>query len=207
MGASEESPSYIGVTARIFGRTMKPNKRHATTTVVRRTDRVVAIHEAGHAVGVILTAPMLGWRHDEVLNWIEIHATPVALGMPQAITSGPSLSKPMEDYCRVQGGGRSFDATLFADIRMAGLDLTDWFQARCISSIFGSVAEARATGRAFGAVMASDSADDDLNDIMRDGNWCGLTADEIQSAIRENAMLAERYIDLPESMECDSRAG
>jgi hypothetical protein len=171
------------------------NKRRVTASRIRRSgiDRVVTIHEAGHAVGVILTAPMLGWRDDEVLNWIEIHATPVALGVPQAITSGPLLSKPMEDYCRVQGVGRSVDPTLFADLRAAGLDLTDWFKARCISSIFGSVAEARATGRTFGAVMASDAADDDLNDIMRDGNWCCLTADEIQSAIRENAVFAGHY--------------
>jgi len=141
---------------------------------------------------------MLGWRHDEVLNWIEIHTTPVALGVPQAITCGPLLSKPMEDYCRVQGVGRSVDARLFADMRTAGLDLTDWFQARCISSVFASLAEARETGRTFDEVMASDAADGDLNDIMRDGDWCGMTMDEIQSAVWENAVLARHYIELPE---------
>ena len=167
---------------------------------VRRSsiDRPVAIHEAGHAVGLILTAPMLGWRHDEVLNRIEVHATPVAIGVSQATTCGAFLSKPMEDYCRVNHVGRSVDAALFANMRTAGLDLTGWFKARCISSVLASVAEARATGRAVDEVMASDAADDDLTDVMRHGNWCGMTTDEIQNAIWANTAIAQHYIEMPE---------
>ena len=167
---------------------------------VRRSsiDRVVAIHEAGHAVGIILTAPMLGWRHDEVLNRIEVHATPVAVGVSQATTCGAFLSKPMEDYCRVNHVGRSVDAALFANMRTAGLDLTEWFKARCISSVLASVAEARATGRAVDEVIASDAADDDLTDVMRHGNWCGMTTDEIQNAIWDNTAIAQHYIEMPE---------
>jgi hypothetical protein len=180
---------------------MSRNERRVTAAQVRRSgiDRVVAIHEAGHAVGLVLTAPMLGWRHDEVLNRIEVQTTPVAaVGASQATTSGLFLSKPMEDYCRVRRVRGSVDAVLFADMKAAGLDLASWFKARCISSIFGPAAEARATGRTFDEVMASDAADDDLNDVIRDGNWCGMTTDEIQGAIWDNGEIAEHYFDTPE---------
>src|SRR5262245_6178225 len=111
---------------------MSRKERHASAARIGRSgiDRVVAIHEAGHAVGLVLTAPMLGWRHDEVLNRIEVQTTPVAFGVWQATTSGPFLSKPMENYCWIHRVRDVVDAALFADMRAAGLDLTSWFKAR-----------------------------------------------------------------------------
>src|SRR5262245_49043239 len=60
--------------------------------------RVVAIHEAGHAVGRILTARRLGWREDEAIARIEVYAMPTTVGKPQAAMYGPLLSRPMDEY-------------------------------------------------------------------------------------------------------------
>ena len=72
---------------------------------------MIRVHEAGHAVGRILLASANGWGEEEAVFEIKIHSTPQFLGIyadgrvaveDLAVTYGPALSKPMEDFLRVK---------------------------------------------------------------------------------------------------------
>jgi antitoxin (DNA-binding transcriptional repressor) of toxin-antitoxin stability system len=160
--------------------------------------RIVAVHEAGHAVGRILTARRLGWREDEAVARIEVRATPTTIGKLQAATYGPLLSRPMDEYCAANHAGRIVGAPLFADLRTAGFDLITWFNTRCTFILFGPMAESKFTGRLFDEVLGSKAAEDDLRDIMLGGTWCGLSKREISDAIQNNTAIVEECIAEPD---------
>ncbi len=162
-------------------------------------DRVVLVHEAGHAVGRILTARSLGWRADEVINRIEVYPVPIAKGpvRVQATFSGKYLSKQMEGY-RAAHHQPPVCKALFAAMRAARIAVDEWFQAQCFTAIFGPMAEAKAIGRPFSVVWANESSTSDVRDALRDGLLCGMTPKQISDAMQDNAAIAEHNLARPE---------
>jgi hypothetical protein len=57
---------------------MKTKQRRAAKATARdrRVERKVALHEAGHCVGRILVAKLLGWSPNEAIFYVEIHPAP-----------------------------------------------------------------------------------------------------------------------------------
>jgi hypothetical protein len=162
-------------------------------------DRLVLVHEAGHAVCRVLTARSLGWRADEVIDRIEIYPVPIAKGpvRAQATYLGKYLSRHMEGY-RAANHYPPIGKTLFAAMRKAGIAVDSWYRAQCLTAIFGPMAEAKATGRRFNEVWVDQSATCDVQDTLRDGLLCGMTRDQISGAIQHSAFIAEHNITKPE---------
>ena len=158
-------------------------------------DRVVLVHEAGHAVGRVLMARALGWGANEVINRIEIYPVPIEKGpvRVQATFLGKYLSKRMESY-RAANHHPPICEALFAAMREARIAVDDWFQAQCLTAIFGPMAEAKAIGRPFDEVWVDESSTSDFQDALRDGLLCGMRPDQISSAMRDNASIAKRNI-------------
>jgi hypothetical protein len=162
-------------------------------------DRVVLVHEAGHAVCRVLAAQSLGWGTDEVINQIEIYPMPVEKGpvRAQATFLGKYLSKQMEGY-RAANHHPPICKALFAAMREARIAVDDWFRAQCLTSIFGPMAEAKAIGRPFAEVWAEESSTSDVQDALRDGFLCGMTLGQISRAMQNNATIAEHNLARPE---------
>jgi hypothetical protein len=177
-------------------------------------DRVVAVHEAGHAVGRILVAESLGWGAEEALKYIAIHPVPLLIGVSaelhpleaQAATWGPFLSRPMFEYLQTRMSPEEIDAerdgaamrALFSEMRAAGLDLDVWFRARCIQTVFGPMAEAKLTGRSFDEVLRVDGSKGDLGDLIYAGFIRGIAEEHFAEAASQQIEIAKRYIARPE---------
>jgi hypothetical protein len=89
-------------------RAAKPQGRN-----VSKLDRVVAIHEAGHAVARILTAHDLGFSPDQAITYIEVGSRENlgvsvdgrAILISQAVTIGPTLSANIQSvFNRITAG-------------------------------------------------------------------------------------------------------
>jgi hypothetical protein len=178
---------------------MMRHERKAMDQRVAGFDRLVLVHEAGHAVCRVLTAQLLGWRADEVIDRIEIYPVPIAKGSvrAQATYLGKYLSRQMEGY-RAANHYPPIGKTLFAAMRKAGIAVDGWYRAQCLTAIFGPMAEAKATGRRFNEVWVDQSSTSDVQDTLRDGLLCGKTPDQISSALQHNALIAEHNIARPE---------
>lgn len=103
----------------------------------------------------------------------------------------------MDDFYAAHLVGRAVNATLFAELRAAGLDLDSWFKARCIFCLFGPMAEAKAVGKPFEDVWDDEAAASDYLDIRRAGHWCGMDNEEIGIMIGGGVAIAEKIIVKP----------
>jgi hypothetical protein len=171
----------------------------------RVVDRVVAVHEAGHAVGRILCADSLGWGAEKAVAYIDMsaeHRDPEA----EAATWGQFLSRPMVEFLQANKPPEAFDTprdgtemlALFAEMRAAGIDVDVWYRARSIETLFGPVAEAKLTGRSVVDVLSGEGCKRDWGDLVYFGFICGIAEERLDEAIRENIDITERYIARPE---------
>lgn len=196
---------------------MNRHARRAAKTTGRRqeVDRVVAGHEAGHVVGSILVAGLLGWPPMEIVSHIDIHPVPLAASgtsldatramRSQATTYGRMLSRPMQEFLTANGKLELFaEGTLdeltqtCAEMREAGIDLEMWHLAKCIEFVFGPMAEARLTGRSFDEVWDDYSSEADLKDATRYGVLCGMTTEQIVATINQAIAVAEERMAIPQ---------
>jgi hypothetical protein len=136
--------------------------RNAKNVIAQADDdhRVLAVHEAGHAVVRVLTAEDFGRSREEAVNCIEVGGhkgvTTTADGninIPDAITLAPRLSKELEDAADADGTFKTGDAS-FEDIeqflkrsRGAGLDVDRWLNAMLLICVAGPLAEAKFSKR------------------------------------------------------------
>jgi hypothetical protein len=164
--------------------------------------KVVAIHEAGHAVARYLTADAMGFSVDKSIMYIEVAFDPSphvsldgkALMSSQAVTFGPMYSQPMTDYLRenprAEGLGPCHPDTIKADVaacKAAGIDVVIWACAKAFICMAASAAEARFTGRPVGEVADSYECENDLHDAMRECFLAGFT-DEETANVCDNAL-------------------
>jgi hypothetical protein len=195
---------------------MNRHERRAKKAVTQRqaVDRVIAVHEAGHAVARVLVADSLGWGPDEVLEHIDIHAAPLAMGVSaelrelqaEGATCGSFLSRPMYEFLQAKISPEAFDAArngdemraLFTEMRAAGIDVDVWFRAKIIEVVFGPMAEAKLTGRSFDAVWSGDGSEGDNGDLLNAGFICGIAEKRFWEAAGEIIDIAKQYIARPE---------
>jgi hypothetical protein len=141
---------------------MNRRERRAQKAESRRQFRIVAIHEAGHAVGRVMTAKMMGLRYDEAIDYIRIgpdtsshsiSADGKVTLISQATTCGPEFCSPMKEYMEANPAplaNLSSDGALKNDVarcKEAGIDVENWARANALICMFGPVAEAIYTGR------------------------------------------------------------
>jgi hypothetical protein len=208
----------LGSDGPVLGRTFGRNRRdrRAAMAISRRrpVDRVVAVHEAGHAVARVLFAEPLGWSPDEVILHVDIHPAPVAIGavssdgawelQSQAVTYEKLFSRPMQEFFRAKFNQEEVTLTveilepLVAEMRATGIDVDGWYLAKSVGSIFGPMAEAKLLGRPFDVDWEADSAQSDYTDLVRYGVICGLTTEQIESSIIDCIRLAEQLMARPE---------
>jgi hypothetical protein len=85
---------------------------------------------------------------------------------------------------------------VFAEMREAGIDMDAWCEAMCIVCVFGSMAEARLTGRSFDEVWNDYPSEYDRRDANRYCYWCGMTPEQTKVMIgRAIAGAKERIAD------------
>jgi hypothetical protein len=172
---------------------MNRHERRAAKAVARsaKIDRVVAVHEAGHAVARFLTAADLGFSTNDAISYIEVAPDAVTQSVDkrmnfrtQATTFGPMLSKEIQEMfegdCASLGGlsGRlAFEALsgIITKARSAGIDVNKWLRAKSLISVFGAAAEARYTSKRFEDVWISCECEDDRRQAVQDCMIGGTT--------------------------------
>jgi hypothetical protein len=156
-----------------------------------KPDPVVAIHEAGHAVGRIITAKTMGFKNEEAIAFIDmnwgapyVHGNGDMVLMPRATTYGPMYSRPMTDFLianPVAQTDPTSRVSLILDVarcKAAGIDVVGWAKAKAIICMFGPVAEAIYTQSYVESVIESPECGGDLNDAVRDCSLAGMSADD-----------------------------
>jgi hypothetical protein len=181
---------------------MNRHERRAAKALSKtaKLDLVVAVHEAGHAVARVLTAPNLGLPLEKAISYIEVGArkpmsesTDGKMGLvSQAITFGPMLSTDIHAaFARIVANvpkdqvyrQHITDAITLA--RSEGADIETWLRARMLIAVFASAAEAKHTNRQLRDVWNSYEAENDVRQSVSDGLHAGLTTSEIEVFIEE----------------------
>ena len=197
---------------------MNRRERRAAKVTARseNIDRVIAVHEAGHAVARFLTAGDLGFSADDAISYIEIAPDSAVTKSidkrmyfrMQATTFGPMLSREIQEAfkeeCTRLGGlsGRAaFEALsgIITMARSAGIDVNKWLRAKSLISVFGAAAEARYISKSFEDVWNSYECENDRRDAVQDCMIGGTTeVDDIDTVIKEAEAAAENLIKRPE---------
>lgn len=176
-----------------------------------KLERVVAIHEAGHAVARVLVAEDFGLPTDKMISYIEVGTRQnqgtsffdksVVL-TSQAVTFGPMLSSDLQAvFSRSVAGVPKHNLTkehvreAISQARHAGIDVDRWLRARMLISVLASAAEAKFVARPLHDVWNSYEAEADLKEAVADGLCAGLQPDEIEVFIDEALERAEVLVE------------
>jgi hypothetical protein len=193
------------------------HQRRAEKTLVRSQPvvRALAVHEAGHCVARVLTARTIGWDAAEVIEYIEVGSAPIATAASyglrsQVVSWGRFLSKPMQEFVASRRPSSTPAAgyapvlddpdivPMFAEMRVSGIDLDEWFRVRSIVAMFGPIAEAKLIERPFNEVWNSNTSRDDALGVMRAGVLCGMSPDQIAASANDHVAIAEQHMARPE---------
>jgi hypothetical protein len=158
-------------------------------------DRVIAIHEAGHAVARILVAEEFGIPPAEMIVYIEV-GSEQGIGSAfyrfgsQAVTVGPTLSSDIQAIFdrQVRGLPPGSWTQQHEDSAVAGAgraDVQKWLRAKMLTTVFASAAEAKLTRRPVLEVFTSPESIADYDEAMHDGVRSGLTSLESLAILDE----------------------
>ena len=192
---------------------MNRNARRAARGIARSksVNRVVAVHEAGHAVGRFLTASALGYSPEEAIVHIDIYVAPLATGNLSldgqsgihldATTCSPMFSRELYAFVIAEAPSEVAKAQevvrILAQARAIGMDVDGWVRAKAIGTVLGPMAEAKLLGKPFASIW-NYSSEEDLKCIVQDGLLANLSQDQITHVINEAMSIAEREINRPE---------
>jgi hypothetical protein len=179
--------------------------RHARRAAVKQARqqngglaKVVAVHEAGHAVARYLTAEELGHDTEDAIFYIEVGFVAPrrasfdgkAMLSSSAVTFGPMYSRPMIDYLKrnpvLQDHGATHPVTIQTQVdacKAAGIDVAEWAALKTFICMAATAAEAKFTGRPIEEVANSYQCEDDLRDAMRDCLLAGMTTAEATNVV------------------------
>jgi hypothetical protein len=179
-----------------------------------KIDRVVAIHESGHAVARYLTAGDLGFTPDEAISYIDVAPyTPQGTSiegtrcfLSQATTFGPIMSKELQDVATREFAKRSSGSNLgmqdvaeaLAKARAEGADVPGWLRARLLINVFGAAAEARYSDKTFEDVFESYENEGDVRDTVQHCGMAGVTGEAMHLAIHNAKTRAMSLIEQPQ---------
>ena len=174
----------------------------ARHTLKPKDHQIVAIHEAGHAIAKVMTAPDFGYKVNQAVTYIDIGSQGPGRVSPdgkmilrsQAVTYGPMFSKEISlaaaefkaaflgdrASLTVQGDeSREFFCGFLNAARTAGADIKRWFRIRAFDAVAGCVAEANFSKRDFGELFFEDySAEGDRGSIAHDRQMAAIPASE-----------------------------
>ncbi len=189
---------------------MNRNARRAARAKARTTpiDRVAAVHEAGHAVGRLLTAKAMGYSFDEAVTSIEIgtgagwqSADGKVVLNSQAICYGPAFSRDLQAAFRRTYLGRETVSKddLYARLARVGTAEQREVSARAKMLVIamGPAAEARMVRARWMDVVRSDACAADRLDLRREARLSGLEGDELIRAICTVASRATELVANP----------
>lgn len=174
---------------------MNRNARRAAQaqTRTRTVDRVTAVHEAGHAVGRLLTAKDMGFSFDEAVHSIEVGTGPDWLSSDarivlhsQAICYGPAVSRELQAAYQQAYPGRGPISADELNARMLGIGTAEQRavsgRAKMVVTSMGAAAEARLSGAPWEVVFSSDACRADRMDFNREARLVGLGDGEMAEA-------------------------
>lgn len=168
-------------------------------------DYVIAVHEAGHAVGRILAADELGHLPETVITFIEMGPGP-ASRVPncQATVYGPMHSKELnavfqqcvKDVPTDQWTNKHYQEALTL-AREEGIDVDRWLKGQLFWTVLGPAAEAMYTGKTLYDVWHGPQSANDFKDAVHQSIRAGLTHGEITAAIEASFNRAEADLNEP----------
>jgi hypothetical protein len=179
--------------------------------------KIVAVHEAGHAVARVLVAGELGYSLDEVISVIAMGAkvdwyeNGQRMTRDQGSTWGPFLSKEMEIASRewhakyrkrhegVYKPGTYWPTTMKL-CRAAGVEIGKWFRARALQAVSGPIAEAIASKRPFIDIWNGDGWDfsQDRTGLVFDAECVNIGGRKFISTINRAAAISACLMENPE---------
>jgi len=177
-----------------------------------KLDRVVAVHEAGHAVGRILSAGDMGLNPTDAIAYIDIAPDTGPMTSfdksvtlkSQATTFGPMISREIQAVWDRRHADISKDQwnlsampEVIKQAKDEGADIGKWLRAKMLMTVLGSMAEAKLTGKHFQEVWDSYECEQDVKDAVRDGVMAGLETPEISAAIDAAMLTASELIAQP----------
>jgi hypothetical protein len=207
------------------GRNMNRHDRRAAQAKARRPakngiSKIVAVHEAGHAVAKVLAAGELGYSINEAVKYIDmgtgesLHQSVDGKMMlrSQAVTFGPIFSRDINaasqqfrEAClseyKTTGAGPEehlFRRKVVELGRAAGADIGKWFRARVFDAVSGSIAEAIVSNRSFHDVWNGYEAESDGRGVLQDAAAADLAAKEVVATMKRMAVVSAYLMDKPD---------
>lgn len=196
---------------------MNRHDRRAAQAKARRPakngiSKIVAVHEAGHAVAKVLAAGELGYSINEAVKYIDmgtgesLHQSVDGKMMlrSQAVTFGPIFSRDINaasqqfrEAClseyKTTGAGPEehlFRRKVVELGRAAGADIGKWFRARVFDAVSGSIAEAIVSNRSFHDVWNGYEAESDGRGVLQDAAAADLAAKEVVATMKRMAVVS-----------------
>lgn len=162
----------------------------------RSVDRIVAVHEAGHAIGRLLTARDMGYAPEQAVHSIEINAGPAFWSadgktrlQSQAICYGPAISLELQAAYKqaYPVHGPISPDELHARLANIGTARQRMASARAKMLIvaLGPAAEARLSGSSWETVFSSEACLGDRMDFRRAARLHGLYDDQLSQVTHE----------------------
>lgn len=190
---------------------MNRSERRAAKSQLRNghISRIGAIHEAGHAVGRLLTAADMGFSLEQSVSKIEVAAGASWRSVDrsrvfhsEAICIGPAMSMEMQiEYFQAYPGQRSVSPEDFAlRLSAVGTKAQRLVSARgkLLIIAMGPAAEARETGWSWADVFNDMSCLADREACRREGLVAGLDQVAFAQAMEETRIQAEAYVQMKE---------
>ena len=164
-------------------------------------DKVVAVHEAAHAVARYLSADAMGFRAAEAIDYIEI-APPFSrpnLGAktilaPKPAIFGPLYSRPMMDFLKTDSISLDLTAAVEA-CKAHGIDVEMWAAVKTFICMAGAAAEALFTNRSLSEIVKE--CENDLEDATRYCLAAGMTTQEASKVCNGALNWAREVFDDP----------
>ena len=161
-------------------------KLRATRKEIERQCILATVHEAGHAVGRIMTAPALGRDTENAVFEITIEEGK----MPT--TWGPWLSREIDDG---KPGTLEDVRRLVKEADARGVDVKAWALATAFQIMMGPAAEAKFDKKAFRHVWLGTPASNDRACMARD---CDMAGVDFDNALTETLPQVEAALGRPE---------
>jgi hypothetical protein len=170
-----------------------------------KLDPIVAIHEAGHALGRYITAAEMGVTEEQSITHIEI-APGTELGessdrryrlVSQAVTFGPMFSAELNHLIDGETD-LALVSNLIRDAIARGFEISNWLEARALIAVLGPMAEAIVSQKTFYDVWDSDACESDQKGLFRDCVLAGMGLEYMDSLVRRAAEKAAGLFQRPE---------
>lgn len=187
---------------------MNRNKRRAENVRLRASSPnwPTAVHEAGHAVGRLLTAQAMGFSLEDAVARIEIGGgqsmqSGSVLLAPEATCIGPAMSLELQRaYNRANPEQRKLSTDEFRELMWSMTTIeqrTNSARSKMLIIAMGPAAEARLTKRRLLDVLNDLPCTSDLKQFHREGFVAGLDTSTFETLAYAARKEAEKLVATP----------